>query len=115
VVFEALGIGATGKTTCVCSLEEKAGAGGIRLPETISSGAAAAKEPCRSGRDHQRVNEKDMLRYYRAFDFQTDPSKQTVLSNLVTQTRGEKVLYALKQWIPEIRYHLPFALRSIGC
>jgi putative heme-binding domain-containing protein len=45
-------------------------------------------------------NEKDMLRYYRAFDFQTDPSKQVVLSNLVTQTRGEKVFYALKQMDP---------------
>ncbi len=41
-------------------------------------------------------NEKDMLRYYRAFDFQTDPSKQQILTQLVQQTQGDKVLYALK-------------------
>jgi putative membrane-bound dehydrogenase-like protein len=37
-----------------------------------------------------------MLRYYRAFDFHKDASKQVVLSQLVTQTKGAKVLYALK-------------------
>jgi putative heme-binding domain-containing protein len=37
-----------------------------------------------------------MLRYYRAFDFHTDASKQQVLSQLVSQTKGAKVLYALK-------------------
>lgn len=42
------------------------------------------------------ADEKEMLRYYRAFDFQTDASKQTVLSKLVTQTEGEKVMLALK-------------------
>ncbi len=41
-------------------------------------------------------NEQEMLRYYRAFDFQTDPSKQQVLAQLVQQTQGKKVLYALK-------------------
>ncbi|MBK5278397.1 MAG: c-type cytochrome, partial [Bacteroidia bacterium] len=41
-------------------------------------------------------DEKEMLRYYRAFDFQKDASKQAVLSKLVIQTQGEKVLYALK-------------------
>jgi putative membrane-bound dehydrogenase-like protein len=41
-------------------------------------------------------NEQDMLRYYRAFDFQIDPSKQQVLAQLVQQTQGDKVLYALK-------------------
>jgi len=42
------------------------------------------------------ADEKEMLRYYRAFDFQTDASKQTVLSKLVTQSEGEKVMLALK-------------------
>jgi putative membrane-bound dehydrogenase-like protein len=42
------------------------------------------------------ADEKEMLRYYRAFDFQKDASKQAVLSKLVTQTQGEKVLYGLK-------------------
>jgi putative membrane-bound dehydrogenase-like protein len=41
-------------------------------------------------------DETEMLRYYRAFDFHSDPSKQVVLSSLVTQTKGNKVLYALK-------------------
>ena len=39
-------------------------------------------------------DEKEMLRYYRAFDFHKDPSKQTVLTQLVQQTQGDKVLYA---------------------
>jgi len=42
------------------------------------------------------AGEKEMLRYYRAFDFHPNASKQTVLSSLVTQTQDEKVLYALK-------------------
>ncbi len=37
-----------------------------------------------------------MLWCFRAFDFHTDASKQAVLSKLVTETKGEKVLYALK-------------------
>ena len=44
----------------------------------------------------RKSNEQEMLRYYRAFDFQTDPSKQQVLAQLVQQTQGDKVLYALK-------------------
>jgi putative membrane-bound dehydrogenase-like protein len=41
-------------------------------------------------------DKNEMMRYYRAFDFQTDASKQAVLSKLVTEVGGEKVLYALK-------------------
>lgn len=41
-------------------------------------------------------NEQEMMRYYRSFDFQTDPSKQQILARLVEETQGEKVLYALK-------------------
>jgi putative membrane-bound dehydrogenase-like protein len=41
-------------------------------------------------------NEQEMMRYYRSFDFQTDPSKQQILAQLVEQTQGTKVLYALK-------------------
>lgn len=43
-----------------------------------------------------KANDNDMLRYYRAFDFHTDPSKQQVLSKLIAQTEGNKVLFALK-------------------
>ncbi len=41
-------------------------------------------------------SEQEMLRYYRSFDFQTDPSKQAILAQLVQQTKGSKVLFALK-------------------
>jgi len=41
-------------------------------------------------------DDKAMLRYYRAFDFHKDGSKQDVLSQLVLHTQGDKVLYALK-------------------
>ena len=40
--------------------------------------------------------EEEMLRYYRAFDFHRDASKQNVLASLITQTQGQKVLLALK-------------------
>jgi putative heme-binding domain-containing protein len=36
------------------------------------------------------------LRYFRAFDFHTDPSKQQILASLVPEVKGEKLLYALK-------------------
>lgn len=42
------------------------------------------------------VPEKEMLQYFRAFDFHTDPSKQQVLAQLVAQSEGEKLLFALK-------------------
>ncbi|MEK6782862.1 MAG: PVC-type heme-binding CxxCH protein [Bacteroidota bacterium] len=41
-------------------------------------------------------DEVGMLWSFRAFDFHKDPSKQAVLSKLVTQTQGEKVMFALK-------------------
>lgn len=46
------------------------------------------------------ADETEMLRYYRAFDFQTDPSKQQVLTQLVQQSKGDRVLYALKHMDP---------------
>lgn len=41
-------------------------------------------------------DEKEMLRYFRAFDFHTDQSKQQVLAQLATQSSDSKVLFALK-------------------
>lgn len=38
----------------------------------------------------------EMLRYFRAFDFHTDPSKQEVLTSLITSSKDAKLLYALK-------------------
>jgi putative membrane-bound dehydrogenase-like protein len=45
-------------------------------------------------------DENSMLRYYRAFDFHTDPSKQIVLAKLLQEQQGAKVLYALKHMDP---------------
>lgn len=42
------------------------------------------------------ANEKEMLRYYRAFDFHKHPSKQSVLTSLITSSKDSKLLYALK-------------------
>ena len=42
------------------------------------------------------ANEKEMLRYFRAFDFHKDPSKQRVLTGLITSSNDEKLVYALK-------------------
>ncbi|MEX2231693.1 MAG: PVC-type heme-binding CxxCH protein [Cyclobacteriaceae bacterium] len=41
-------------------------------------------------------NEKEMLRYFRAFDFHKDPSKQKVLTSLITSSKDSKLIYALK-------------------
>jgi putative membrane-bound dehydrogenase-like protein len=46
------------------------------------------------------VPEKEMLQYYRAFDFHKDPSKQQVLAQLAEQSEGEKLLFALKHMTP---------------
>lgn len=48
----------------------------------------------------QSSNEQNMLRYYRAFDFHTNPSKQDILAGLIQHTKGPKVLYALKHMDP---------------
>ncbi len=45
-------------------------------------------------------NDKDMLRYFRSFDFQSDASKQQFLAQLVQTSNGDKVLYALKHMDP---------------
>lgn len=41
-------------------------------------------------------DELEMLRYFRAFDFHTDPSKQQVLTKIATEFKDSRVLYALK-------------------
>ncbi len=41
-------------------------------------------------------DDKEMLRYFRAFDFHKDPSKQKVLTSLITTSNDAKLLYALK-------------------
>jgi putative membrane-bound dehydrogenase-like protein len=61
-------------------------------------------------------DDKEMLRFYRAFDFQTDPSKQQVLAQLVQQTQGNHVLYALKHMDPsklKMTPHITSALNKV--
>lgn len=41
-------------------------------------------------------DDKEMLRYFRAFDFHTDPLKQKVLTSLITSSKDSKLIYALK-------------------
>lgn len=44
----------------------------------------------------KEANQKEMLRYFRAFDFHKDPSKQKVLTSLITSSDDQKLVYALK-------------------
>lgn len=44
----------------------------------------------------REANGANMLRYYRAFDFHSDPSKQQALVKLALDSKGEKAMYALK-------------------
>lgn len=44
----------------------------------------------------QSSNQNEMLRYFRAFDFHTDVSKQNVLAKIATTSKDSKVMYALK-------------------
>ena len=55
-----------------------------------------------------------MLWSFRAFDFHKDPSKQAVLSKLVTETKGEKVLYALKHMDPSNTKLTPAVLTALN-
>lgn len=48
----------------------------------------------------ESADEQSMLRYFRSFDFHTDPSKQKVLTALLQQAQGPKVLFALKHMDP---------------
>jgi putative membrane-bound dehydrogenase-like protein len=48
----------------------------------------------------KEADEKEMLRYFRAFDFHQHPSKQHVLAGLIQASHGEKVLYSLKHIDP---------------
>lgn len=41
-------------------------------------------------------DEKEMLRYFRAFDFHQDPSKQQLLAQVASVSKDEKLLFALK-------------------
>jgi putative membrane-bound dehydrogenase-like protein len=46
------------------------------------------------------ADDSTMLRYYRAFDFHKDASRQQILTSLVSQVKGVKQLYALKHMDP---------------
>jgi len=96
--LEALGIGAQGnEEACFAAWKKKAGK---------NWNTAAGRDIVWRSRSKEAMpllaeiiktaDEKDMLRYYRAFDFHKDASRQAVLSQLIPQVKGEKVLFALK-------------------
>ena len=57
------------------------------------------------------ANDQEMLRYYRAFDFHTDPSKQKVLTSLITSSKDSKLLYALKH-VDASKFKMTSAVRT---
>jgi putative membrane-bound dehydrogenase-like protein len=57
-------------------------------------------------------DDRDMLRYFRAFDFHQGRAKQQVLTQLALSSSGDKVLYALKHLDPKQTAITP-ALRSV--
>ena len=59
-------------------------------------------------------DEIGMLWCFRGFDFHKDPSKQAVLSKLVTQVQGEKVLFALKHMDPLTTTLAPGVLTALN-
>ncbi len=96
--LEALGIGATGNEDLYFAAWKKKVGSNWNTPaghDIIWRSRSKEAMPLLA-EIIKSTDEKEMLRYYRAFDFQKDASKQAVLSKLVTQTQGEKVLYALK-------------------
>ncbi len=56
-------------------------------------------------------DDKEMLRYFRAFDFHTDPSKQKVLASLISTSKDAKLLYALKH-IDADHFQMTAAVRT---
>lgn len=58
------------------------------------------------------ADSSEMLRYYRAFDFQKGPAKQEELVRLALHTNGEKAMYALKHMNPSsIRMTAPLTAK----
>ncbi len=96
--LEALGISATGNwdlyfNTWKASVKDEWKAAGnidVVWRSRSKSAMPLLAETIKSSDD------QSMLRYYRAFDFHIDASKQEVLAGLLQNTNGEKVLLALK-------------------
>lgn len=96
--LEALGIGATGNwDTYFATWKARVGKEWNSQPNRDIVWRSRSKDAMPLLADLIKdSDEKQMLRYYRSFDFQTDPSKQQILAQLVQNAKGEKVLYALK-------------------
>ncbi|MDX1941340.1 MAG: PQQ-dependent sugar dehydrogenase [Saprospiraceae bacterium] len=96
--LEALGIGAQGNEDAYFNAWKKQIGNDWNTPagrQIMWRSRSKAAIPL-LGEIIKSVSEKEMLPYFRAFDFHTDPSKQRVLAQIATQSQGEKVLYALK-------------------
>jgi putative membrane-bound dehydrogenase-like protein len=100
--LEALGIGATGNWDLYFNTWKNTVGENWKTPNNIDivwRSRSKSAMPLLS-QLIKSSDEQAMLRYYRAFDFHTDPSKQQVLADLLQQTQGPKVLYALKHMDP---------------
>jgi putative membrane-bound dehydrogenase-like protein len=97
--LEALGIGAEGNWDLFFAAWQKQAENVWDTPagrDIVWRSRTKASLPLLAELIKKSSNESDMLRYYRAFDFQNDPSKQKILAQLVGQTEGSKVLFAFK-------------------
>ena len=100
--LEALGIGAEGnEDACFTAWKKRVGDKWNTPAGKDIIWRSRSKEAMPLMAEIIRTSEEsEMLRYFRAFDFQKDASKQMVLSGLVARVQGEKVLYALKHMEP---------------
>ncbi len=57
------------------------------------------------------ADDEEMMRYFRAFDFHNDASKQKVLTALITRSKDAKLLYALKH-VNATNYTMTGAVKS---
>ena len=96
--LEALGIGATGNwDTYFATWKARVGKEWNSQPNRDIVWRSRSKDAMPLLADLIKgSDDQQMLKYYRSFDFQTDPSKQQILAQLVQNSKGDKVLYALK-------------------
>lgn len=100
--LEALGISATGNWDLYFDTW-KASVGNRWKDETnrdiVWRSRSASAMPLMAELIRDSDDEK-MLRYFRSFDFHTHPSKQSVLTALLKEASGSRMLYALKHMDP---------------
>ena len=100
--LEALGISATGNWDLYFDTWKKSVGEDWKMPantDLVWRSRSKAAMPLMATLI-ESADERSMLRYFRAFDFHKDVSKQQVLTALLQQNEGPKVLLALKHMDP---------------